>query len=98
MFTNSIGHMSREVLEKQRLNHHKFFARIFDSSDLHIAKPDAGAYRFVLHKLKVKPHEALMVDDRPWNIKGAQKIGMRGIIYKNSRQFKKALKQYELIS
>lgn len=97
MFTNSIGHMSREVLQKRHLDHHKFFTRVFDSSDLHIAKPDATAYRFVLHKLKVKPREALMVDDRPWNIKGARKVGMQGIVYKNSRQFKTALKRYELV-
>ncbi len=97
MFTNSIGHMSREVLRKRRLDHGKFFTRIFDSSDLHIAKPDTTAYRFVLHKLRVKPREALMVDDRPWNIKGAREAGMHGIVYKNSRQFKQALARYDLV-
>lgn len=96
MFTNSIGHMAQEVLVRRRLNHRKFFDRVFDSSDLHIAKPDAGAYRFVLHKLKVKPHEAMMVDDRALNIRGAKRIGMQGIVYKNSRQFRDALKKYEL--
>ena len=59
-------------------------------------KPDAQAYRFVLHKLKVKPHEALMVDDRLQNIRGARRIGMNGIVYVNSQQFKKALAKYEL--
>ena len=96
MFTNSIGHMAQEVLDRRRLNHHKFFERVFDSSDLHIAKPDATAYRFVLHKIGVKPHEAIMVDDRLLNIRGAKRIGMHGIVYKNSRQFRKALKKYEL--
>ena len=97
MFTNSIGHMAQEVLDRRRLNHHKFFEKVFDSSDLHIAKPDATAYRFVLHKLKVKPHEAIMVDDRPHNIVGAKRIGMHGIVYKNSRAFRAALKKYELV-
>lgn len=97
MFTNSIGHMAQEVLARRRLNHRKFFDKVFDSSDLHIAKPDAGAYRFVLHKLKVKPHEAMMVDDRALNIRGAKRIGMHGVVYKNSRQFRKALSKYELV-
>jgi len=97
MFTNSIGHMAQDVLDRRRLNHHKFFEKVFDSSDLHIAKPDATAYRFVLHKLGVKPHQAIMVDDRPLNIRGAKRVGMHGIVYKNSRQFKTALKKYELV-
>src|SRR3989338_3015961 len=84
MFTNSIGHMAREVMKKRRIPVRKLFTQVFDSSKLHLIKPDAGAYRFVLHKLKVKPHEALMVDDRAANIRGAQKIGMYGIVYKNS--------------
>jgi len=97
MFTNSIGHMAQEVLDRRRLNHHKFFDKVFDSSDLHIAKPDAGAYRFVLHKLGIKPHEAIMVDDRALNIRGAKRVGMHGIVYKNSRQFRTALRKYELV-
>lgn len=97
MFTNSIGHMAQEVLDRRRLNHNKFFDKVFDSSDLHIAKPDAGAYRFVLHKLGIKPHQAIMVDDRALNIRGAKRVGMHGIVYKNSRQFRKALSKYELV-
>lgn len=97
MFTNSIGHMAQDVLRRRHLNHRKFFDKVFDSSDLHIVKPDRGAYRFVLHKLKVKPHDAIMVDDRPLNIRGAKRIGMHGILYKNSRQFRAELNQYELV-
>ncbi len=97
LFTNSIGHMAQEVLDKRHLNHHRLFDRVFDSSDLHIAKPDAGAYRYVLHKLKAKPHEALMVDDRPLNIRGAKRVGMYAILYKNSRQFRKELNKYEFV-
>lgn len=96
LFTNSIGHMAREVLRKRHLlDHQHIFNQVFDSNVLHMIKPDANAYRYVLHKLKVKPHEALMVDDRLFNIRGARKIGMRGIVYKNSWQFRKALTKYE---
>lgn len=97
MFSNSIGHMAREVLRRRRIPTKKLFTQVFDSSQLHLVKPDSVAYRYVLHKLRVKPHEALMVDDRLVNIRGARKIGMKGIVYKNSHQFRKALKQYDLI-
>ena len=97
MFTNSIGHLTREVMKKRRIPVRKLFVEVFDSVKLHLIKPDKQAYRFVLHKLKVKPREALMVDDRADNIKGAKQIGMQGIVYKNSRTFRKALRHYEIV-
>lgn len=97
LFTNSIGEMAIEVLHMYHIPIHKIFRRVFISSNLHRAKPDASAYHFILKKLGVKPREALMVDDRPLNIAGASRIGMAGIIYKNSRQFRKAIKKYEFV-
>lgn len=97
MFTNSIGHMAREVLRRRRIPTKKLFTQVFDSSQMHLVKPDAVAYRYVLRKLRVKPHEALMVDDRLDNIRGARKVGMKGIVYKDSHQFRKALKKYDLV-
>lgn len=97
MFTNTIGHMGSEVLRRRRIPSRKLFSHIFQSYIIHHAKPDESAYRYVAHKLKVKPHEALMVDDRLANIRGARKAGLNGIVYKNSRQLRLALKQYELV-
>src|SRR3989344_7967611 len=50
MFTNSIGHMAREVLRRRRIPTKKLFMQIFDSSQLHLVKPDSVAYRYVLRK------------------------------------------------
>lgn len=97
LFSNSLGNMAVDVLHKRHLNSHRLFKRVFISSRLHLVKPDAKAYRFILQKLKVKPSEALMVDDRVINIRGAKKIGMEGIVYKNSTQFRKAIKRYDFI-
>lgn len=96
LFTNSIGHMALDVLKSRRVPAKKLFDRVFVSSKIHYAKPDRDAYRYVLRQLKVRPSEALMVDDRIENIRGAKKAGMHGIVYKNARQFKAAMKKYEL--
>ena len=96
MFSNSIGHMATEVLRRRRIPVKKLFKKVFVSSNMHMIKPDATAYRFVLRKLRAKPRETLLVDDRRENVTGAKKIGMPGIIYKNSRQFLRELKKYEL--
>lgn len=94
LFTNSIGSMAVDVLHKRGVPVRKTFDNLFISSKIHLAKPDAKAYHYVIKKLKVKPREALMVDDRPENIRGAKKIGMQGVVYKNAAQFKKELKKY----
>lgn len=97
LFSNSIGDMAIDVLHKRHLNSHRLFKRVFISSRLHLIKPDQVAYRYVLKKLKVAPREALMVDDRAFNIRGARRVGMEGIVYKNSTQFRKAIRKYEFV-
>ncbi len=97
LFSNSLGNLALETLKKRHLTGKKFFDRIFISTKMHLAKPDKEAYRYVLKQLKVKPSEAIMVDDRIENIKPAKAIGMNGIVYKNSRQFGREIKKYELV-
>ena len=97
LFTNSLGMMALEVLKKRHLTGKKFFDRVFVSTSMHMAKPDKQAYEYVLKKLKVKPQQSIMVDDRIENIRPARSIGMNGIVYKNSRQLAKELKKYGLV-
>lgn len=97
LFSNSLGNMAVDVLRKRHLNSHRLFKRVFISSRLHLAKPDKKAYQFILLKLRVKPSQALMVDDRKVNVKGARKLGMQGIVYKNSAQFRRAIKKYDFV-
>lgn len=98
VLSNSLGHLTAEALRRRHIDTKKLFDQVFLSGKMHLAKPDRNAYGFVLRKLKVKPSEALMVDDRPENIKGAKRVGMHGIVYKNAEQFKRALEKYELVS
>ena len=97
LFSNSLGSIAMEVLKKRHLTGKKFFDRIFISTKMHMAKPDKEAYQYVLKQLKVKPAEAMMVDDRIENLLPARRLGMQGILYKNSRQFGRELKKYELV-
>jgi len=97
LFTNSIGYMALEVLRKRHLSSRRLFDRVFISTKMRLAKPTRRAYQYVLKGLRIKPHEAMMVDDRPENIRAVKKIGMHGIVYKNSRQFKRVIEKYELV-
>lgn len=97
MFTNTIGNMAMEVMRIQKIPTRRLFKKVFLSTKMHLVKPDEKAYQFILKKLKVRPQETLMVDDRDINIQGAKKTGMNGIIYKNAQQFSRELKKYELV-
>lgn len=61
------------------------FAKIFDvivnSSSLRIRKPDPRIYRFACEKLQIQPHECIFTDDSLQNVQGAEKAGMKGILY-----------------
>jgi HAD superfamily hydrolase (TIGR01509 family) len=96
IFTNSIGHMAYHVLQERKVLAKHLFDKIFYSNKIHLAKPDKPAYMYVLQALKVKPQEALLVDDRLDNINPAKALGMHGIVFKDTAQFKKEIKKFDL--
>lgn len=71
----------RAYIEKEK------FADVFDamiiSAEVGVAKPAEKIYRIALEKLQVKPKEAVFVDDFIENIEACEKIGMKGIQFRN---------------
>jgi len=60
-----------------------FDARVY-TSELRHTKPHAEAFRAVLGPLGVRPEEAVMVGDRPFDdITGAKALGMRTVLLPN---------------
>jgi len=51
-----------------------------------IRKPNLGAYKLILKKLKLKPNQTVFIDNREWNIKPAKKLGMKTILFKTNKQ------------
>ena len=61
-----------------------FFARFRDivvSGEVKLLKPDAAIYYLALDRFRLRPDEALFVDDRQINIAGAELIGMKGHLF-----------------
>ncbi len=56
-----------------------------------IIKPNKRIYALACRRANVKPNEAVFIDDRIKNVKGAQAFGMRAILYKNPQQLKREL-------
>lgn len=67
------------------INHDLFDVIVF-SSEVGMQKPDPEIYRLALSRLKVKPQEAIFLDDRERNVDGALSVGMHGLLFTETHQ------------
>ena len=51
-------------------------------------------FKTAMKKLKVSPGEMIFIDDRDWNTKTAEKLGIKTILFKNNLQFLKELNKF----
>ncbi len=72
-----------------------FDAAIF-SCVIGIKKPERGIYEITLNSLVVQPKEAIFIDDKEENIKGAEKVGIKTILFKSPGQLKKELVNFSI--
>ncbi len=75
----------RSMLEND-LHIAHLFHDIVISSEVGTLKPDEQIYHIALSRLNVLPQEAIFVDDRIENIKGAARVGMYALHFQNNEQ------------
>jgi len=56
---------------------HDLFERVYYSHTLHLRKPDIEMYETVIQRENLNPAQTLFLDDKPENLEGAQKAGLR---------------------
>lgn len=76
------------------LNH---FEDIIVSGIIKMVKPDKEIYNHIINKHNLIPSETIFIDDNLSNIKGAKKVGLRSIHYKNSELLRKQLEKIEVL-
>lgn len=64
-----------------KINFFKDFNKVFASHLQKIKKENKKAFKKVLRELKIKPKEALFIDDNKINIKNAKELGINTILY-----------------
>ncbi len=69
------------------------FDHIIISAEVGVAKPDPRIFRAALEKAGVSPDEAVFVDDFYVNIEGCEKVGIKGIHFKDADSALEQLKQ-----
>ncbi len=90
--SNSSREWARFKIKKFRLD--RYFKDYVISGEVGVAKPDPKIYAMALKKSFCEPGEAIFVDDTAKIVDMADKLGLKGILFKNSRQLKGELKKY----
>jgi putative hydrolase of the HAD superfamily len=70
------------LLVQHDLSRH--FDHIVVSADVGVMKPDAEAYRAVLHRLALPAHRCVFIDDLSTNVEAARLLGMHGILFRDT--------------
>jgi putative hydrolase of the HAD superfamily len=66
---------------RQKFDLFKSFDPLIFSCDVGFRKPDPKIYEIALEKLKCDPEECIFIDDKKRNSDGAEKLGMKGIVF-----------------
>ena len=72
----------REYIVREKFD--DAFDKMIISAEVGAAKPGAKIYQIALEQFEVSPNEAVFVDDFFENIEGCEKVGIRGIHFKDS--------------
>ncbi len=62
----------------------KLLPKHFLSFQMGVMKPDRAFYDHVTNELRIEPSEALFIDDVRENVEGAERCGMKGIVFRQS--------------
>lgn len=96
LFSNN-NHFTVQLLRAKHGLVLDLFDRHYFSCELKLAKPDPKFFNHALKDLNLKAEECLLIDDKKKNIKAAQELGMKGIVFQNTEQLKQELKILKII-
>ncbi|MBS4035805.1 MAG: HAD family phosphatase [Ignavibacterium sp.] len=91
--TGIISNNPREWFDywAEKYNWSNIFKIKIISSFFGVRKPDIKIFQAALKEANVEPEESIYIDDRSDIIVGAEQLGIKILVYKNSNQFKKEL-------
>lgn len=72
-------------------NNSKGFMPVIVSCNVGMRKPNPLIYKLLLKKLRLKGKQVLFIDNRQWNLKPAQELGIHTILFENNEQFTRSL-------
>lgn len=89
LISNAWGDL-REYLLREKMD--DAFEHMIISAEVGVVKPEAKIFQVALEQAGVKPKEMVFVDDFAVNIEGCEKVGIKGILFKDPDSAMKQLK------
>ena len=89
LISNAWGDL-RDYLVREKMD--DAFDHLIISAEVGVAKPEAKIFQMALKQAEVSPNEAVFVDDFHVNIEGCEKVGIKGIHFKDASSTLKQLK------
>lgn len=62
------------------------------SSEEKLIKPNPEIYKCLFERFQLIPEECVFTDDKTENIEGAKKMGMKGIVFHDAKQYEQELR------
>jgi 2-haloacid dehalogenase len=59
----------------------------------HVMKPDHRIFELALQRFGIKASESVFIDDNPNNVKAANEVGIRGILFQSREELVEELYQ-----
>jgi len=89
----SITDNTKEIIayHQKQSNFLHFFIDVVVSADVGVVKPDPALYLTLLQRNKLQADQCVFIDDIEANIKGAQAVGISGILFTSADQARAAL-------
>lgn len=87
-----------QMLDEVRIKHkvYKHFKYNITSYEYKTKKPLIKIYKILIKKLKISPHKIVYTDNHERNLLPAKKLGMKTILFKNSKQLCSDLKKLSI--
>ena len=87
-------YLSKKAVVKEK--YAKKFNAVVVSCDVGMRKPNPKIYKLVLKKLNLHAKNCIFIDNQPWNIKPAKKLGMKTILFKDNKQVFNQLEKWRV--
>jgi putative hydrolase of the HAD superfamily len=71
-----------------------FFDAVYVSGELKLLKPDAAIYEHVLSDLGIAAADAIFIDNRADNVRGAQSVGISGHVFTSAGALRSFLESH----
>ena len=71
---------------------YKHFDSIYLSDEINRRKPEAAFFLYILEKEGFGAEDAIFIDDREENVKGAEKLGIKSILFESADKLEEKMK------